>query len=102
METPKLTTELGDMWFFHPIGQGIVFIFEHKVAKLTATCCSTGRPVSIAKREYKTIEEFEEACKEVYLAMIEDNIVSRDLDFYEKTEFVGNTMIEVDFQVLQN
>ena len=102
METPKLTTELGDLWFFHPIGMGVVFIFEHKNTKLTVTCCATGHPISIAKREYKTIEEFEGACKDVYKKMIDDGIQSQDMDFYENATFVGESMVEVDFKLLQN
>jgi hypothetical protein len=102
MEAPKLITTAGNLWFYHPIGMGLVMTFDSKAFKLTVSCCNTGRPISVAKREYKTIEEFEEAVKEVHLLMIEDGVNSRDLDFYEDTTYIGDSMIEVDLKLMQN
>ncbi len=51
---------------------------------------------------YDTPEQFKKACSEIYLLMIDQDHVSMDLNFYEHPTYIGNSMIEIDFNILKN
>ena len=107
MEKFNLLTKTGAYWHFHPIGTGTVFTYHTKAKQVLITCSATGRMINTIDKGheggYDTPEEFKKAAMEIYMMMIEDEACnSMDLDFYPDPTYVGNSMVEVDFNIMKN
>ena len=105
MEKFNLLTKTGGYWHFHPIGTGTIFTYHTKAKQVIITCAATGRIINVVDKYeqggYKTPEEFKEDAKDVYLGLVEDAEISMDLSFYENPTCVGESMVEVDFNLIK-
>lgn len=107
MKKVDLLTITGEYWHFHPIGTGTIFTYHTKAKQVLITCSATGRLVNTVDKYreggYETPEQFKQASMEIYQMMIEDETCnSMDLGFYPDPTFVGNSMVEVDFNIMKN
>ena len=106
MEKFNLLTITGGYWHFHPIGTGTIFTYHTKAKQVIITCAATGRIINVVDKYeqggYKTPEEFKEDATDVYLGLVEDAEISMDLSFYENPTCVGESMVEVDFNLIKN
>ena len=106
MKKVNLLTITGDYWHFHPIGTGTIFTYHTKAKQVLITCAATGRLINTVDKYredgYLTPEDFKKASSEIYLMMISDDNISMDLSFYPHPTYVGNSMVEVDFNIMKN
>ena len=106
MEKFDLLTKTGGYWHFHPLGTGTIFTYHTKAMQVIITCAATGTIINVVDKYeqggYKTPEEFKEDAIDVYLGLVEDADVSMDLSFYENPTYIGECMIEVDFDLIKN
>lgn len=106
MKKVELLTTTGDYWHFHPIGTGAIFTYHTKAKQVLITCAATGRLINTVDKYreggYLTPEDFKKASTEIYMMMASEDSVSLDLGFYPDPTYVGNSMIEVDFNIIKN
>ena len=106
MEKFNLLTITGAYWFFHPIGTGTIFTYHTKAKQVLITCSATGQLLNTVDLYrtggFNTPEEFKAEAGKIYIEMISDDNVSLDLSFYPEPTHIGNSMIEVDFNILKN
>lgn len=106
MEKFNLLTENGGYWYFHPIGTGTIFTYHTQAKQIIITCAATGQIISTVDKYslggYKTQEEFKSDALDVYLGLIESTDISMDLSYYDNPTYIGETMVEVDFDLLKN
>jgi len=106
MKKFNLLTKTGGYWYFHPLGTGTIFTYHTQAKQIIITCVATGTIINVVDKYqeggYKTPQEFRKDATDVYLGMIEYADISMDLNFYENTTYVGDCMVEVDFDILKN
>jgi len=106
MEKFNLLTITGAYWFFHPIGTGTIFTYHTKARQILITCSATGELINVVdlynEGGFKTPEDFKKEASRVYLEMISEDNVSMDLSYYPNPTYIGNSMVEVDFDILKN
>lgn len=49
---------------------------------------------------YETPQKFKEQTQLIYLDMIEENVTSRDIYFYDHPTYLG--VVEMDFKLIKN
>lgn len=103
MNNSLVSSNLGDYWFYHPIGVGIVYSYNFKRNQLITTCINTGKVIDtrdyIGEEVFQTQKEFEEATSKIYLSMILDGLTI-ELNYTDNSNFVG--CVGVDFSILRN
>ena len=106
MKKVDLLTVTGNYWHFHPIGTGTIFTYHTTAKQVLITCAATGRMINTIDKYreggYQTTEQFKKAATEIYMLMIGDADISLDLSFYPDPTCVGDSMVEVDFNILKN
>lgn len=106
MKKFNLLTKTGGYWHFHPIGTGTIFTYHTQAKQVIVTCAATGAIIRVVDKYqeggYKTPQEFKEEAVDVYLGMISDENTSLDLSYYENPKYIGNSMVEVDFELIKN
>lgn len=106
MEKVDLFRVVGNRWSFHPIGTGTIFTYNTDTMQVIITCVATGRIINTVETYkdggYAKPEIFKSASRDIYLTMVEDSSVSLDFSFFENTTYVGDGMVEVDFDLLKN
>jgi hypothetical protein len=106
MKKSQLLTITGGYWHFHPLGTGTIFTYHTQAKQIIITCVATGTIINtVDKYEqggYKTPQEFREDAIDVYLGLVEDADVSMDLSFYDNPTYIGECMVEVDFDLIKN
>lgn len=105
MQTLSIFTTTGQYWHYHPIGTGVIFTYHRKAKQILLVCKETGCLIqTIDKYEdggYNSETEFKKEAQEAYIGMALSG-VTRDLDFYEETSFIGESMVEIDLKLLMN
>jgi hypothetical protein len=106
MKKFNLLSETGGYWHFHPIGTGTIFTYHTQAKQVIITCAATGRIINVVDKYkqggYKTLEEFKKDATDVYLGIVEDAEISMDLSFYENPTYIGDSMVEIDFDLIKN
>lgn len=106
MKKSQLLTITGAYWHFHPLGTGTIFTYHTQAKQIIITCVATGTIINVVDKYkqggYKTPEEFKEDATDVYLGLVEEAEVSMDLSFYKNPTCIGDSMIEVDFDLIKN
>ena len=106
MEKFNLLTITGAYWHFHPIGTGTIFTYHTIAKQVLITCSATGQLINTIDfyrtGGFNTAEDFKKEASRIYLEMISDDNVSMDLSYYPNPTFVGDSMVEVDFNILKN
>jgi hypothetical protein len=106
MEGFQLLTINSEYWYFHPLGTGTIFAYHIRAKQIIITCVATGTIINVVDKYseggYRTPQEFRNNATDVYLEMIEYADISMDLNFYENPTYVGDSMVEVDFDLLKN
>lgn len=103
MKATKLFNSIGDYWFFHPIGTGVIFTYIPKAMQIITTCSNSGQIIEVKnynkKDCFKTKKEFYDLASKVYLEMVEDG-VSIDIDYFDNISIVG--CVGIDFNIIKN
>ncbi len=106
MKKSQLLTITGTYWYFHPIGTGTIFTYHTQAKQIIITCVATGTIINIVDKYqeggYKTPQEFKKDAIDVYLGLIEEVGISMDLGFYENPTYIGDSLVEVDFDLIKN
>lgn len=106
MKKSQLLTITGGYWHFHPLGTGTIFTYHTQAKQIIITCASTGTIINVVDKYkqggYNTPQEFKKDAIDVYLGLVEEASVSMDLSYYEKPTYIGECMLEVDFNLIKN
>lgn len=103
MKDFDLLSVAGELWCFHAIGTGIIFTYHSRAKQVLILCSSSGTIIeAINNKNYNSPQDFKSEAKEVYIEMVNNGDTSLELSFYENATYVGNTFIEVDFDLIKN
>ncbi len=103
MKNFDLLTVTGEFWHYHAIGTGAIFTYSKRARQVIILCSASGTIIDVVNnKDYGSPQEFKEEASSIYVEMINNGDTSLELSFYENATLIGESMVEIDFDLIKN